>query len=416
MIAALPPCPRSRRPIIAKVILMNNHLLIVALALMLTLLAASKGVSAANDALPRVFNQDAAELASRKVEFQAKPNDKNYVELLAKADDAMKVEPMSVLDKGGIAPSGDKHDYLSFARYCWPDPTKPNGLPYITRDGVYNPDSDGVKTDKGRMGKVIGAAETLAEGYYYSGNAQYANHSALLLRTWFIDPKTRMNPNLTYSQVIPGRDEIRGYGIIDTVGLSTRLVDSIGLLSGAPGWTAADQQGMVDWMKGYLDWLQTSPQGKAEDNSTNNHGTWYDVQVASLALFTGQDDKARAAVEEAKVRRLAGQIEPDGSQPLELKRTRSFSYSVYNLSAYVSLAILGDRVGVDLWDYQTSDGRGIRKALDFLLPYADVAKRWPYQQITSDDRKSFLPVLSKAYAHYRAPEIKAAIDELEAAR
>lgn len=362
---------------------------------------------------PRVFTLNAAELALKKQQYQTDLADPAYVKLLADADKAMKLEPMSVLQKNMTAPSGDKHDYLSFGRYLWPDPTKPNGMPYINRDGVYNPDSDGPNTDKARMGRVISAVDTLSQAYYYSGDNRYADHAALLLRTWFLDPKTHMNPNLNYAQSTPGREVNDGYGIIDTVTLSTQLVDSIGLLAGAPAWTSDDQKSMVDWMGNYLDWLQTSDRGKDEQHATNNHGTWYDVQVASLALFCGRDDLAKTVVESAETTRIATQIEPDGSEPLELKRTRSFSYSVYDLSAFLHLAVLGDHVGVDLWDYQTADGRSIRKALDFLIPYSDPAKPWPYKQIESSDRKSLLPVLRAAYDHWRLPEYKADAQKLD---
>lgn len=34
----------------------------------------------------------------------------------------------------------DANDYVSLARYFWPDPNTPNGLPYIRRDGHVNPE------------------------------------------------------------------------------------------------------------------------------------------------------------------------------------------------------------------------------------------------------------------------------------
>jgi alpha-galactosidase len=322
-----------------------------------------------------------------------------YERLLAEADRALHQPPLSVMDKANVPPSGDKHDYRSIAPYFWPDPLKKDGLPYIRKDGERNPESSGKNTDAPHFGRICSAVETLSLAYYLSGKESYAEHAALLLRTWFLEPATRMNPNLNYGQAIAGRVEGRGTGIIETVRL-IQIVDSVGLLASSSAWGTQDQAGMVAWMKPYLNWLQTSKNGRDEQRAANNHGTYYDAQVVSLALFTDQKDLARRVLEEAREKRIAAQIRPDGSQPLELERTKSFSYSVFNLKAMTELADLGERVGVDLWHYKTADERSIRKAIDFLAAYTDPQKIWPYKQITSLDRASLLPILRKAYLRY----------------
>jgi hypothetical protein len=148
--------------------------------------------------------------------------------------------------------------------------------------------------------------------------------------------------------------------------------------------------------------LRTSPHGKDEDNWYNNHGTWYDVQVAIFALFLGQDSLAKRVIEASKHRRLEKQVRPDGRQPFELERTRSLSYSLYNLLAFFDLAKLGQHVGVDLWRYQSKDGASIKVALDFLLSFYQ-NKRWPYEQITPIETtyERLIPLLEQAAKIYQ---------------
>ncbi len=101
-------------------------------------------------------------------------------------------------------------------------------------------------------------------------------------------------------------------------------------------------------------------------------------------------------LEEAKTKRIAVQIEADGKQPLELARTRSWSYSTMNLTAFFHLATLGERSGVDLWNYRTKDGGSIRDALDYLLPFAIDMSTWKYQQISKPEGESLMKLLIPA--------------------
>ncbi len=317
------------------------------------------------------------------------------------ADQALTVAPLSVTDKASVPPSGDKHDYMSLAPYWWPDPKSPNGQPYIRRDGERNPE---LKTapDHTHFDKLISTVRKLSLAYYIFGEERYAAKATELLRAWFMDPRTRMNPNLRFAQAVRGRNDGRGTGLIETSNIGS-VVDSVGLLAGSHAWTDADQQAMQKWCADFLDWMLTSNNGKDEAAAKNNHGSFYDVQIASLALFTGRIDLARNVMDAAAHRRIDVQIQPDGSQPLELARTKSFSYSVFNLTALFELARLGDHVGVNLWSYRSSDGRSIRTALDYLLPYATGEDKWAYRQIEPIKPQELAPLLLEASFRFKAP-------------
>jgi hypothetical protein len=364
------------------------------------LCAAQERKSAPDMNGPRIFSLSRAGLQQIKSSVAAgKIGDPSVVQLRSDADSALQQAPLSVTAKTIEPPSGDKHDYLSLAPYWWPDLTMPDGLPYIRRDGQVNPEIQHLQDHK-HMDRVISAAHTLAMAYYVFGVESYAEHAARLLRGWFLDPQTQMNPNLEFAQGVRGHNTGRGTGLIETRGLY-RLVDAIGLLKGSKSWTAADQNGMEEWCGKFLDWMMHSQNGKDEAAAKNNHGTYYDVQVASLALFVGKPEIARSILQSAREKRIALQIEPDGRQPLELERTKALGYSTMNLAGLFELGLLGENVGVDLWNFRTQDGRSIRKALDFLLPFVSGEKKWPYEQIAEYNVREISPLLAIAAVKFK---------------
>jgi hypothetical protein len=377
----------------------------------LALCLAAGAVPAAGPDAPRLFQSDGRELA--KVKRRAAGGDKGLAAAVeavrARADRALGVKPLTIVHKPKAPPSGDRHDYVSMAPYFWPNAATKDGLPYVRRDGQVNPERE--RYDRPLLRKMSEAVDALALAYYLTGEERYAAHAAELLRVWFLDPKTRMNPNLNYAQFIPGVNEGRGVGIIDSVALLP-VVDAVGLLAGSRAWTRELDAGMKRWFADYLRWLRTSKGGKEEAAAANNHGSWYDVQVATFALFVGEKEPVRKLLEESKTRRIARQVEPDGRQPLELKRTKSFDYSLVNLRALFALATLGDQAGVDLWRFETADGRGIRRALDWLVPYAAGEKEWPYRQITRLRGGSLAPLLRRAALAYREERYEKLIGKL----
>ena len=326
--------------------------------------------------------------------------------LEADARKALAIPPLSVMDKSSTPPSGDKHDYMSQAPYWWPDPSKPDGKPYIRKDGQRNPEIGRI-TDRDHLGRLGEAVATLGLAFAYTGREEYAAHAARLTRVWFLDPATRMNPHLRYGQAIPGRCEGRGIGIIDTARLP-ELLEAVALLAGSPAWTAADQAGLDAWMAAYLAWLRDSGLGRDEAREHNNHGTWYDAQVAYLLLHGGDAAAAAELLAGVPERRIAAQVAADGSLPHELARTLSRSYVRFDLKAFAVLARLGERVGLDLWRAEAG-GRALGAAFAWLLPFELGERPWTWQQIKPADPAGAALVLRLAAQAYGDARFEAAL-------
>ena len=357
----------------------------------------------AQTGLPRVFLLDPATMV--KVRAACLANDADVrpalKRLIKDANKLLDQKPVSVMEKTQLPPSGNKHDYMSLARYYWPDPNKSNGLPYMSRDGEVNPEINSIE-DRGNLERMTSSVYTLALAYYLTGNSSYAQHAVKFLRAWFLDSATRMNPNFNFAQAVKGRNNGTPSGLIESRGLAN-VVDGIGLLAGSAELERRDQDGLVRWFTEYLDWLQTSTNGTKEAAATNNHGVWFDVQASAIALFAGKNDLARQILTEAKTKRVGKQIEPDGSQPRELARTTSQGYTRFNIQAFFELASIGANVGVDLWNFQTEDGRSIRKALDWVVPFIRGDKEWTYNQIKKFDTAEYYPLLLQASIQYSDP-------------
>jgi len=130
-------------------------------------------------------------------------------------------------------------------------------------------------------------------------------------------------------------------------------------------------------------------------------------------LFLGDKDLARKVAETAKTKRIAFQIKPDGSEQLELARTKSFSYSVFNLTALMHLAQEAQIAGVNLWNYRAEDGSSLRAALNYLLPYARGSKKWTYRNLNGLESDSLTTPLLIAAAHYHSPSYLEMAKKLE---
>jgi hypothetical protein len=351
------------------------------------------------NAQPRVLLMDGKRLAEMKLKFLSK-DDKviSLVDSLTKkADGFLIMKPVSVMDKEFTPVSGNKHDYMSQAPYFWYDSTKPNGRPYTRRDGEHNPEIKKI-TDRTYIGNLETATKTLALAYYFTGNQKYADKVATLTKYWFLNADTKMNPNLDYAQGIPGINNGRGIGIIESRTL-TGIADAVGLIEHSASWSATDQKRLISWYKDYFDWMLASKNGKEEHAAKNNHGTWYYVQVIDFALFTGNKLKAKQLALESK-KLLDSQLTAKGQFPLELERTNALGYSTFNTAAWLQVATLAEKAGVDLWHFNTSRKASLKTAIDWLTPYSLGEKKWTYKQIGPYNSADLYPVLATAAKKY----------------
>lgn len=348
------------------------------------------------------------EVLFKNRELSAKSKNPALDELVRDADKIVKRGKLySVMNKEQVPPGGDKHDYMSQAPYWWADPSKPNGLPYIRRDGERNPELNKI-TDKDELGKMMDEAETTAAAYFFTNRENYAKHSANLIRGWFIDAKTRQNPNLKYAQGIPGINTGRGIGLIETRELY-RIIDAAILLKTSKSWTESDYSSLKKWFTEFSKWMLESDLGKDEAKAKNNHGTHYDVQIIAFSLFADKPEIARKQVEVSK-QRIKSQFEKDGSLPLELERTLSWNYSFMNLYGFFTIARLTEHLKIDLWNYET-DGKNLKKAVEWLTPFAKGEKKWTHQQIKPRELHNTVKVFKTAAKKYKNKDYQVIADQ-----
>ena len=342
---------------------------------------------------------DFKQLAKSKQRNEKK--DKEYAiafdQLIGDAEHALMFKPVSVMTKKDFPPSGDKHDYMSIAPYWWPNPNTANGVPYVRRDGEVNPETKNF-TDKTVLPGLSASIYHLALAYYFTGKEAYATHASKLIRVWFLDTATRMNPNLKYAQSVKGVTDGRAEGVIDTRHFM-HIIDAIQLLKASSVWTDKDQSGMEGWVKDFILWLGNSKIGKEEMNAPNNHGVWYDAQLLAYAGFM-RDTSLVKTIYARVLSRLDKEMDAQGSFPLEMRRTTSLHYSVFILNAYSSLATRFQQLGLDLWKANTASGKSLKKGFDFILPYLLKKQAWTGPQINEFKQAEAIPLLNKAITQY----------------
>lgn len=323
-----------------------------------------------------------------------------YNALIAQADRAMNAPAETVILKPGPPPGGDMHDYWSLSPEWWPNQDSSDGKPYIRRKGMRNPETDSEQFDRNRMRRMSSDALTLALAFYLTGNEEYAGKGTALVWSWCCDSVTKTRPNMEFARSRPGVSSGHYNGIIETRDL-IKVVDAARLLEPSQAWSKVVSKKAVKWFTEYIQWLETSQFGRLESNTNTHHSTWYAAQLAVFALYAGKNSLAQSIVGSAAPRFISYQIAPDGSMPEELKRPRSRYSTFFTLEAFFVLAAVGERVGIDLWNWRDGSGRSIKSALDFAAPAFASDKSWPHGSTGAYDPFEFTPLFHRAALVYK---------------
>lgn len=283
------------------------------------------------------------------------------------------LEPATVTAGASKRSAGGPHDFFSEGDYWWPDPANPKG-PYIQRDGMTNPDNF-VEHRKFLM-RLSVELPALAAAWKLTRERRFADHAAKHLRAWFVDSKTWMNPNLQFAQAIQGRTTGRGTGVIDTIHL-VEVARAVPVVAASGALRRSETAVVKQWFAEYASWMTTSRNGIEEREAKNNHGTCWVMQVMAFAALTENRELLRDCAKRYREVIVPGQIAPDGSQPLEMRRTKPYGYCLFNLEALATLCQIGSVAGERLWEFETADGRGMRKAVEYLFPFVRDKKSWP---------------------------------------
>lgn len=78
-----------------------------------------------------------------------------------------------------------------------------------------------------------------------------------------------------------------------------------------------------------------------------------------------------------------------------------------NLDGYFIAARLAENSQIDIWNYQTKEGKNIKAAVDWLLPYIKSEKKWEYEQIQNIDFGETVRILKIASKKYSNPDYDA---------
>jgi hypothetical protein len=294
--------------------------------------------------------------------------------VITAADKYLKEGPITITSSSSPRSAGGKHDFFSQSDYWWPDPKNPEG-PYIRKDGLTNPDN--FVEHRRAMVRLSLQVPALVAAYKITNKNEYALKAIEHLKAWFIDEETKMNPHLEYAQAVMGVSTGRGVGIIDAIHL-VEVAQSIIILDKARVLDESDSRIIKKWFSDFLLWMTTSKNGIEERDAKNNHGTCWVMQVAEYAKLVGDKKSLDYCRQRYKTVLLPNQLGLDGSFPLELARTKPYSYSIFNLDVMTMVCQILTDEEENLFSFTLPDGRSIKTGMEFLFPFIADKSKWSY--------------------------------------
>lgn len=321
--------------------------------------------------LSTVLMVSSASAASENVAVTVAKIDRERI--LKLADAALRLKPPAITDHIATNSAGGPHDFFSQGDYYWPNPTNANGLPYVGRDGESNPDN--FSYHRMAMRDMKDAVAALAAAYALTGDDKYVPKAAEFIRVFFLDEKTKMNPNLDYAQAVLGQRPGSSFGVIDTLHLA-ELPVAVGFLERSQKFSTSVDAGLKQWFKDYIHWMTTATNGVKEMNAKNNHSIAYFVQLASFARFVGDEKNLDLSRRQFKEVLLPRQMTNNGSFPLELHRTKPYGYSIFQADNTAILCVLLSTPQEDMWKFKLPDGNTPLKSVEFIYPYLADKQKW----------------------------------------
>lgn len=293
--------------------------------------------------------------------------------ILTAAEQLLNDDPITVTTAACSRSLGGQHDFYSEGDYWWPNPEMPDG-PYIRRDGMTNPEN--FTAHRKAMRQMSVRVATLAAAYKITEDEKYAIPAVKHLKAWFVDNETFMQPHMRFAQAIKGVVPGRGVGLIDGIHL-VEPARAVSILRRSQAMSDTDFKAIQNWYAEFLAWMTSHEYGIDERERKNNHGTCWVMQAAEYARLTNNAEVLEHCRNRFKTVLLLNQMSPDGGFHMELKRTKPYGYSLFNIDAMAMVCHILSTQQDNLWTFELPDGRSMKKGMDFIAPYIQDKGSWP---------------------------------------